>query len=157
MKKETKTENKDWRNILVDLEKKLNGIFGEKAPKLPESVVNFLVNYGPYLVILGIIIGAGSLLTSLGLMAVIMPLARMEYYGYHYGFAFWNLFSLAAMVLEAIAIPGLFKKTKQSWNLMFYASLAYILFSLFSSNLISAAIGAIVSWYFLFQIRKSYK
>ena len=153
--------NKDWKKMLVDLEKKLNEIFGEKAPKLPESVAKFLVKYGPYFMIFGIVIGAGFLLMSLGLLAAIIPLSRMGYYGnpysYHYGFSFWSLFGLAAMVLQAMAIPGLFKTTKSAWNLMFYASLLSVVSSLFASGLISAAIGAMISWYFLFQIRKFYK
>lgn len=161
--KEVKTGTKDWRKMLVDLEKKLNEIFAEKAPKLPESVCNFLVKYGPYFIIVGIVIVAFSLLVSFGLLAAVIPMARMGYYGYgyrygyHYGFQFWNLFSLGGMVLQAMAIPGLLKRTKAAWNLMFYASLFSVLSSLFSNGLISAAIGAVISWYFLFQIRKFYK
>lgn len=159
MKKETKTETKDWRKMLVDLEKKLNEIFAEKAPKLPESVCNFLVKYGPYFMVVGVIIAAFALLVSFGLLAAIMPLATMGYYGYgyHYGFEFWNIFSLGVMVLQIMALPGLFKRTKSAWNLIFYASLVEILSSVFSSGLISAAIGAAISWYFLFQIRRFYK
>jgi hypothetical protein len=56
-----------------------------------------------------------------------------------------------------MAIPGLFKRTKSAWNLMFYASLVNILSNLFDGSLISAAIGAVISWYFLFQIRRFYK
>jgi len=127
-------------------------------------VCNFLVKYGPYFMVVGIVISAVMLLVSVGLLAAIMPLSRMGYnygytaaYGYHSGFAFWNLFSLIVMVLQAMAIPGLFKRIKSAWNLMFYASLVNVLSGLFNGGLISAIIGAAVSWYFLFQIRKSYK
>lgn len=159
MKKETKTETKDWRKMLVDLEKKLNEIFGEKAPKLPESVGNFLVKYGPYFIAVGVIIAVLSLLVSLGLLATVIPGAKMGYYGYgyHYGFKFWNLFSLGVIVLQIMALQGLFKRSKSAWNLMFYASLVEVVSSLFSSGLISAAIGAMVFWYLLFQIRRFYK
>jgi hypothetical protein len=164
MKKETKTETKDWKKMLVDLEKKLDEFFGEKAPKLPASVVEFLVKYGPYFMIIGIVVSAVILLMSIGLLAAIMPLSRMGYgygymaaYGYHYGFELWNIFGLIVMVLQAMAIPGLFKRTKSAWNLMFYASLVNVFSSLFNGGLISAAIGTAISWYFLFQIRKSYK
>jgi hypothetical protein len=109
--------------------------------------------------IFGVVVGVGFFLMSLGLLVAILPLLRSGYYGYsyNYGFRFWNLFGLVAMVLQIMAIPGLFKTTKAAWNLMFYASLVSILSSLFSSGLISAAIGAMISWYFLFQIRKFYK
>ena len=160
--KTAKKENKEIKTILVDVEKKLNEIFGEKAPKLPESVGEFIVKVGPYLMVVGLVIGIGTLLTSFGILAAITPWMRAGYsygysYRYHYGFAFWNIFSLATMVLQAMAVPGLFKRAKSAWNLMFYASLINVLTSLFSSGLISAAISAAIGWYFLFQIRKFYK
>lgn len=156
MKKEAKTNQKDWRNMLTGFESKLNVYFGEKAPKLPESVSEFIVKYGPYLAIVGLIIAVMGLLTSFGILSTFMPLTA---YGYNYGFhfSFWSLFTLIMLVLEAIAIPGLLKRLKSAWNLMFYASLVSALSSLLSFSLGNLIIGTAISWYFLFQIRKYYK
>jgi len=157
-KEKINTGKKDWKNMLVVLENKLNVYFGEKAPKLPESVCDFIVKYGPYLMVVGLIFGLGSLLISLGLISAFLPFAGMAYgYGYNYGFSFWSLFSLAILVLQGMAIPGLFKRSKSAWNLMFYASLVSALSSLLSLDLGSLIIGMVISWYFLFQIRKYYK
>ena len=151
--------NKDWKKMLVDLEKKLNEIFGEKAPKLPDSVAKFLVKYGPYFMIFGVVVGVGFFLMSLGLLVAILPLARSGYYGYsyNYGFRLWDLFGLVVMVLQVMAIPGLFKTTKAAWNLMFYASLITAVSYLVTMNIGGLIIGMAINWYFLFQIRKFYK
>jgi len=56
IKKAEKMETNDLTKMLTDVENKLNEIFGKKAPKMPESVVDFLVKYGPYLIIVGLIL-----------------------------------------------------------------------------------------------------
>ena len=156
VKKETKTAQKDWKNMLANLESKINVYFGEKAPKLPEGVAKFIVKYGPYLIILGLITGLLAILTSFGIFSTFMPMNAYGYaYGYH--FSFWSILSLIVLVLEAMAIPGLLKRTKSGWNLMFYASLVTALSALLSFSLGSLIIGTAISWYFLFQIRKYYK
>ena len=157
MKKVKKeTAQKNYKNMLVNLENKINIYFGEKAPKLPEGVAEFIVKYGPYLAIVGLIISLGTILTSFGIFSTFMPMSAYGYaYGYH--FSFWSVFSLIVMVLQAIAIPGLLKRAKSAWNLMFYASLVSALSALLSLSLGSLVIGTAISWYFLFQIRKYYK
>ncbi|MFA6361357.1 MAG: hypothetical protein WCX33_00940 [Candidatus Shapirobacteria bacterium] len=155
-KEKINTGKKDWKNMLVILENKLNVYFGEKAPKLPDSVGEFIVKYGPYFAVIGIIFGLGAILVSLGLISAFLPFTGIGY-GYSYGFSFWSLFSLAVLVLQGMAIPGLFKRLKSAWNLMFYASLVSALSSLLSFDLGGLIIGMIISWYFLFQIRKYYK
>ncbi len=150
--------NKDWKKMLVDLEKKLNDIFGEKAPKLPDSVAKFLVKYGPYFMIVSLIIGVLSTLTTFGLLANLNPMIRATY-GYRYGnsFSIYGIVSLISFGLMVIAIPGLLKRTKNAWNLIFYASLITAVSYLVTMNIGGLIIGMAINWYFLFQIRKFYK
>lgn len=158
MKKEKTNEaKKDWKKMMSDLEKKLNVYFGEKAPQLPDSVGKFIVKFGPYLAVVGLIFGLPAMLISLGLGTLLTPLTIFNGMRYGLHFSFWSLFSLAVFVLEIIAIPGLFKRLKSSWNLMFYASLISALSALLSLSLGNLIIGTVISWYFLFQIRKYYK
>lgn len=161
MKKETKTETKDLKNVLVQLEEKLVEI-SKKLPQLPDSVGEFLVKYGPYLMIVGVVMGVIGILTSFGLMAAFSPMIRESYrygYGYNYGthFSVYGILGLVSMVLMAMAIPGLLKRSKKAWNLMFYASLVTAISYLVSMNLGSLIVGMAINWYFLFQIRKFYK
>ena len=158
-KKEVRAEVKDSKKMLVDLENKLVEV-SKKLPQLPDSVGEFLVKYGPYLMIVGVVMGVIGILTSFGLMAAFSPMIRESYrYGYNYGthFSVYGILGLVSMVLSAIAIPGLLKRSKAAWNLMFYASLVTAISYLVSMNLGSLIIGMAINWYFLFQIRKFYK
>jgi hypothetical protein len=155
MKKEIKTEKKDLKNILVQLEEKLVEI-SDKLPKLPDSLGEFLVKYGPYLIIISLVIGVFGLLASFGLMAAVSPIA-VATYGYGAHFSLYGLVGLISMVLMAIAIPGLLKRAKSAWNLIFYSSLITAVSYLIDMNLGSLIIGTAINWYFLFQIRKFYK
>ena len=159
MKKEIKTENKDWKKLLVDLENKIVEV-SKTLPQLPDSVGEFLVKYGPYLMIVALVMGAIGLLTTFGIVASINPLIRAGYgYGYRYGshFSVYGAVQLISMVLMAMAVPGLLKRTKSAWNLMFYASLVMAISYLVTMNLGGLVIGMAINWYFLFQIRKFYK
>lgn len=161
IKKEVKTEtkNKDWKSMLIDLENKLIE-FSKKLPQLPDSVGEFLVKYGPYLMIIGLVFGVINTLTTFGLLAVFSPMIRAGYtYGYRYGthFSIYGIVSLISMVIMAIAIPGLLKRSKKAWNLMFYSSLITAVSYLVTMNIGNLIIGMAINWYFLFQIRKYYK
>ncbi|MPM36104.1 hypothetical protein SDC9_82699 [bioreactor metagenome] len=156
VKKETKIDNKSFFKMLSDWEEKLNVYFGQKAPKLPQSVIDFIVKVGPYLMIVGLIFSIPALLFAFGLGALISPIAFLNVrYGVH--FSLTTIFSLITLVLNIMAIQGLFKRLKSAWNLMFYASLIQAVSYLLSFNLGSLIIGMAISWYFLFQIRKEYK
>jgi prepilin signal peptidase PulO-like enzyme (type II secretory pathway) len=65
--------------------------------------------------------------------------------------------SVIALVLDVMAIPGLFKRTHASWRLLFYATLVSLIGGLLSYNPVSAVIGAIIGWYILFQVKVLYK
>jgi len=68
------------------------------------------------------------------------------------------IISVIVLVMEVIAVPGLFKRTKGGWNLVFYASIVSLIGSIISINgIISGIIGAIIGWYILFQVKDLYK
>jgi predicted membrane protein len=60
------------------------------------------------------------------------------------------------IVLQLMAIPGLFKRQEKAWRLMFYSSVLSLVQQLFSFNLGGMVIGAIISFYFLFQVKSKY-
>ncbi len=132
---------------LTQVEKTLDLYFGKKAPPMPENIKELIVKYSPYLIILAIVLTLPSLSLAFGLRG----------FGAAFNFSFWGIFALATLIIEAIAIPGVLKRTKQSWELMFYASLISILSSLLSLNLSSLIIGGAISFYILFQIKSYYK
>lgn len=139
------------------VEDTLNVYFGQKAPALPKGAKEFIVKVAPWLVLLGVILGIPAVLALFGLSVFIAPASFMG--GANQGMAY--LVSMAVMVvglvLHALAIPGLFKRSKKGWNFVFYASLLSLVSNAVSLQLVALVVGAIISFYFLFQIREYYK
>jgi len=157
MKKET-TAKTNSSFSLIDLEKKLEEVFtGEKIPSLPENIKEIIVKYGPWLSLIAMVFSIPALLAILGFGAFLTPFAFLG--GVTYGFKTIITFavSLLIIVLEIVALPGLFKRQMKAWKLMFYVSLISIISNLINFNILSLIVGAIISWYFLFQIKSYYK
>jgi Na+/melibiose symporter-like transporter len=142
---------------LTQIEAKLDLYFGKKAPAMPENIKEFIVKYSPYLYLVLLVITLPLILTAFGLTTIAMPFAYVS--GLHSGFSFsfTALISLAALILGVMAVPGLFKRTKKSWQYMFYASLLSILSYLLNLRLGDLIINGIISFYILFQIKSYYK
>lgn len=142
---------------LVRIEEKLDLYFGKKAPVMPENIKEFIVKFSPYLTIAVLIFALPALLLAFGLTAAAMPFAYVR--GFHpaFAFSFSALIALGALVLEIMAIPGLFKRTKKSWQYMFYAALLSLLSSLLDLKLGNVIVNGAISFYILFQIRSYYK
>ena len=129
----------------------------KKAPfQLPPSAKEFIVHYGPWITLVLMVIAIPVILGALGLAAVFAPTAAV-YGGYRSSFMISSLFSLAAFVLEAAALPGLFKRSMHGWRLVYYSSLVTAVGELISFNIVSLIIGLAISMYFLFQIKEYYK
>lgn len=144
--------------LIAQLEAFLDEYMVKKAPfQIPMGGKEFLAKVAPYLVIIGVVIAVPALLTAFGLSAMFAPMAMMG--GYKLGMLAWVgiVFSIGAMLLEAFAIPGLFKRTHKAWRLVFYATLVSLVGSLISLNLVGGIIGAIIGWYILFQVKELYK
>lgn len=139
------------------LESTLDLYFVKKAPALPANIKELIVKFGPYLVLLSIIVSLPAILTLLGLGAFLMPFGYGAGAGYGLNYTISILFLLVNVVMMALALPGLFKRTLSSWRLLFYASLLSIVSSLVSFNFVGALINAVISFYFLFQIKSYYK
>ena len=144
-------------NFLVQIEEKLDLYFGKKAPAMPENVKEFIVKYSPYLIVAVLVFSLPAILLAFGLTSVAMPFAYMDGVRSGFSFSITALISLAALVFQMIAIPGLFKRTKQSWKYMFYASLISLLSSVLSLDIGSVVIGGAISFWILFQIKALYK
>ena len=69
-----------------------------------------------------------------------------------------NVIFLAVMiVLEALSISPLFKRSKTGWNLLYYSTLLGAVQNLLSFNLGGLIIGTLLSLYLLFQVKEYYK
>ena len=143
-------------SYVSSLEMKLNEYFYKKAPALPTGIKEFIVWIAPYLTILGIIFMVPAVFALLGIGALFAP-AIIAAGGIGFAGAISLLALVATIVLDVMAVPGLFSKKKEAWDKMFYVSLINVVVSLLGGHWFSLIIGALISWYILFQIRPSYK
>ena len=160
-----KTKPADIKDGLNQLEALLDEYMVKKAPfALPKGVKEFIATISPYLIIIFAIMALPIILAAVGLSAVFTPFAMMGGYGLGHGFG-WGFSAIIALVvavvtiiMELMAVPGLFKRTKGAWRLLFYVSIVSLVGSILSIHgIISGIIGAIIGWYILFQMKDMYK
>ena len=163
--KETKEKVKDFGNkhpwsFLGQLEAIGVEYLVTKAPfQLPVGLKDFMVKIAPYLVCLLIILLIPLILALIGLGSYFSGRGSMNHYYYAGGTIFYitSIISVIVLVIEALALPGLFAKKKQGWNLLFYAQLVSVVSTLISGDIVSAILSLVIGMYLLFQVRSYYK
>lgn len=149
----------DVKGIIAQLEAMLDEYMIKKAPfTLPAGLKEFIVKVSPYLVIIFAILALPFILAAIGISTALAPFAMMGSYGWGFGAVISLAVAVIVLVMEVMAVPGLFKRTKSGWRMLFYASIVSLVGSILSiSGIISGVIGAIIGWYILFQIKDMYK
>ncbi len=152
-----KTNNSSFSDMMKKLDSTLEEYLVKKAPALPDSVKEVIVSIGPWVMLVLVVMSLPLLLFVFGLGAIVAPFAFLG--GIHAGTSFGvtMIVSLAALVLEIIALPGLFKRRMGSWRLLYYGALITAVGNLISFNLGGLIIGTLLSLYLLFQVKKLYK
>jgi hypothetical protein len=143
---------------LSQLENLCDEYLVKKAPfALPTKAKEVIVNFGPWITLILLVLALPALLAAFGMTAALTPFAYAS--GIHYGFGYTAsmIFTAVALVLEALALPGLFKKTKGGWNFLFYAILVSAISSLVSLNIVGMIVSTLIGLYVLFQIKEYYK
>jgi hypothetical protein len=154
-------------NYLNQLTKTLDGYYA-KAPVLPKKWTDLIVKYAPILVligaVLGLIFGVLGLLATLsflGLAATVAPLGGVAYgMQYMVSAVVSALVLLVTGVLYLMAYPALKARKIKGWNLIFYALLLSVLSSIVSLSvfgIVESIIGALIGYYFLYQVKSYYK
>jgi len=150
----------ETKNILNQLEATLDEYFGKRAPQLPENIKELIVKIAPYLTIVGIIFTIPAILLLLGLTGIatiVAPIGGAASVAAVPTMWIAGLLLIPVIVLEAMAIPGLFAKTKIGWKYTYWAQLVSTVSSLVSLNIFGAIIGGALGFYILFQIKNHYK
>jgi len=151
----------DFSSVLSQLESTLDLYLANKAPALPKTIKDLIVVLTPWFTLLGIIFSIPLVFVAFGLSALIGPLSvitgPVSTISYGAGYIFAMLILAFALVLDGLALPGLFKRQAKGWKFLYWATLVSFVSSLFSFNLFGGLIGALVSLYFLFQIKSYYK
>lgn len=147
------------KGSLGQLETVLDEYFGKKAPALPANIKEILVKIAPYLTLLGVILAVPALLSLFGMGAFLsaMPYGGRAMMGVGYNYYMGIGFLIIMTVMEALAIPGLFARTRQGWNWIYYSTLVNVVSMAVSLNIVGLIIGTVIGMYLLFQVRTYYK
>ncbi len=158
----TETEKTDFGLMFGKLEVILEEYLGKKAPQLPKAWKDALVKFAPYLVIIGVVVGVLGFLALLGLGTFLVPLGTIggmmtgqPFFGF--GYILNILFLGAIVLLEGLAISGLFSRSKKAWNFLYWSALVGVVQNVLSFNIGGLIIGGLLSLYFLFQVKEYYK
>lgn len=151
------SSKKELNASLTNLENTLKVYFVDKAPfQLPPAAKEFIVQFGPWITLVLLILALPVLFAALGLTAFLTPFAAMG--GGRSGIGLLSVvLSIVALVLEAMALPGLFRRSKSGWNLLFYSTIVSAVDNLVNLNIAGLIVGLLIGWYFLFQVRSYYK
>jgi hypothetical protein len=118
------------------LEEILDLYLVKKAPSIPTNIKEIIVKFFPYIALVALILSLPSFLGILGLA---------------------SLFLIATLILDIIALPGLFARKYNGWKYLYYASLINAIYALVRFDLGSLIIGTTLSLYILFQVKSYYQ
>jgi len=151
------TPPKDYKSYLGDLEKIADEYLVRKAPALPDGVKEVIVKFGPWISLILLVMSAPLILGFLGLGTFMMPFSYLGGLRMGMGYTVSMVFTAVIMVMEVLALPGLFKWAKAGWTMMYYAALLGAMQNAVAFNLGGLIIGTLLSLYILFQVKSYYK
>jgi hypothetical protein len=131
--------------------------FFSKAPALPNNVKEVIVSLTPWVTLIILVLALPALLLAFGISSFLLPFAVVAGATAGFGWLVSIIFGIGLLLLELIALPGLFARKRSAWKILFWVALLTALESLLRLQIISLIIGSLVSFYFLFQIKSYYK
>jgi hypothetical protein len=149
--------NKKTTAIMAKLDAFFTEYLIKKVPSLPENVKEILVKFSPYISIIVLVFSIPSLLVLLGLNTLLVPAYILGGSRYTLSSLLSIIFLIATLVLEGMAIPGLFGRKASAWKLIYYIALLNAVDALLHFNLGELIIGTAISLYFIYQIKSYYK
>jgi hypothetical protein len=147
----------NFQSLLTQLDHLLEEYLVKKVPSIPPNIKEAIVKFGPYIALVLTVMALPAILFVLGLGTFVMPFTFLGGVAAGTTFSITMIFSLIAFVLGALAIPGLFRRAKSAWNLLYYATLVGVVQNVITFNLGGLIIGSLLSLYILFQVRELYR
>lgn len=128
----------------------------KSVPGLPENIKELIVNLSPWFAVISMLMLAPLILAAFGISAIALPFSYLGGLNMGFGYTLSLVFSFGMIILELMAIPGLFKRKESAWRLMFYSTLLSLIQQLFRLNVVGLIISGLISFYFLFQVKSKY-
>ncbi|CAN5135947.1 hypothetical protein BH11PAT1_BH11PAT1_7140 [soil metagenome] len=150
----------NFNNTLSQLERTLNEYFGKKASMLPPNIREIIVKIAPYLTIISLVLTLPAILLLVGLgsfATVLAPVGGMHSVSSLPTMWIGILLLIPTVILDAMAIPGLFARSIVGWRYVFWGQIISVVANLLQFNIFGAIIGGAIGFYILFQVRSYYK
>lgn len=152
------TNTNSGTNPLVQLENLLDEYLVKKAPfTLPDGWRETIVKFAPWMTLILMLVALPALLAIFGLGAIFAPFSYLGGIQTGLNYTLGLVAAAIAVVLNALAIPGLFKRTRQGWMFLFYATLVGVVENVIHFNIGNLILGSLLSMYILFQVKGYYK
>lgn len=147
------------KGYLAQFENFLEIYLVKKAPALPKSGKELVVKIAPWLVIVGVVLSIPAIFSLFTLNAMVSSNPYGAYVTAALGPTYYIslILLVVVVILEILALPGLFNRKKSGWNFILYSALVSLVSSLITMNLVGFIIGGLLSLYLLFQVREYYK
>lgn len=145
---------------LGQLEALLDQYLIQKVPALPASLKEAIVNFAPWITIIAIVLGLPAIFALFGLRWLYTP---FYYWGYKVAARVSFTYTLAiaflavTLVLRILSLPGLFKRSRGGWKLVYYSVLVNAVYYLLNFQIVSFALVTLFGLYFVFQVKSYYK
>lgn len=139
----------------LPLERELEPVFLGKFPPFSESVKEFVVQYGPYFILILSILGLFGLLTAFGIGSVISGMGTVST---SFGISFYIniLLGIFVLIMYLMAFTPLRARKRSGWNLLYYALLIGIVSNMIQLSIIGTLVSGVLGFWILFQIREKY-
>ncbi len=139
-------------NLMVTLEETF-----AKLPPLSPSVREVIVTITPWLALIFGVLGVLASLSAFGLSAAFAPAVALGGgVGLATGLMVAAVLGLAQSALMLVATPNLFKRKAFGWTLLFWSEVLAVVAAGVSFSVVGVLV-AVLSFYFLFQIKSYYK
>lgn len=143
-------------SALASLETTLDTYLVTKAPRLPENWREVFVKFLPWVTLVLLVLALPALLLLLGVGTFLLPFSFMGGVAAGGAFTVGLVVSIVSLVLEVMALPGLFNRKRQGWVFIYWATLVGVLSSLLSFS-ISGVLFSALWLYLIFQVKNYYK
>ncbi|MEO6284943.1 MAG: hypothetical protein ABIN80_15515 [Dyadobacter sp.] len=137
------------------LEKELEPIFLQKFPPFSEEVKEFLVKYGPYIMLFFSVLGILGLLTAFGVGGAVFGMGAASV-GLGAAFYIGVALGVVTLIMYLMAFTPLKARKRAGWNLLYYAMLVGLVSNLIQFQIVGFIISGLIGFWVLFQIREKY-
>ena len=131
-------------------------VLNKKIPGLSDNSKEIIVKISPWFAAISMLLLLPILLAAFGISAIALPFSYLGGLNMGFSYTLGLVFSFGMVVLQLMALPGLFKRQERAWRLMFYATLLSLVQQLLRFDVVGLVLGAVISFYFLFQVKSKY-